>query len=116
MQQTPRLLLFLLALALLPKPSQAQSEAEDWDELMQQMSEELVEGDDEQQWETQQELLAELHEHPLDINSATRDQLLALPFLSEQAVDGILDYRSLNGPLRSLGELRLVKNLGMRER
>lgn len=116
MQQTPRLLLFLLAFALLPKPSQAQSEAEDWDELMQQMSEELVEGDDEQQWETQQELLAELHEHPLDINSATRDQLLALPFLSEQAVDGILDYRSLNGPLRSLGELRLVKNLGLRER
>lgn len=109
------LLLLLLAFAFLPQFSFAQSEAEGWDEVMQQMAEELVDGDDEQQWEAQQEVLAELHEHPLDINSASRDQLLALPFLSELAVDGILEYRGRYGQMRSLGELRLVRNLSLRE-
>ena len=106
----------LLPVLWLPKSAYAQSEIVSWDEVMQQMSEELVEDDDEQLWEAQQELLMELHEHPININAATRQQLLALPFLSEQTVDGILDYLALNGAMRSLGELRLVKNMSLRER
>ena len=111
----PKGLFSLLLFFLLPMPSVSQSEV-DWDELMQQMAEELVDDDDEQQWEAQQEVLAELHEHPLDINSASREQLMALPFLSEQAVDGILDYRARNGFMRTLGELMLVWHLSAQER
>ena len=77
-----RFLLFLLV--LLPYPILAQSEG-DWDELMQQMAEEqMAETGDEQTWEAQQELLTELHENPLDLNNATRQQLMILPFLSQR--------------------------------
>ena len=106
---------FCIGFCLLPLPSLAQSEI-DWDELMQQMAEELMNDDEAQQWEAQQERLAELHEHPLDINSCSREQLLALPFLSEQAVDEIIDYRTRNGFLRTLGELMLMRNLSPLER
>ena len=109
-----RFLLFLLV--LLPYPILAQSEG-DWDELMQQMAEEqMAETGDEQTWEAQQELLTELHENPLDLNNATRQQLMILPFLSQKAVDAILDYRVRNGVLRTLGELRLIRDLSPQER
>ncbi len=57
-----------------------------------------------------------LRDHPSDINTITKRQLLAFPFLSEQQADDILAYRTLNGPLRSLAELRLVRSLGTDER
>lgn len=106
----------IIFLLWMPLAVVAQTPSEGWDELMQQLSEELVDADDEQQWESQLELLTELHENPLDINSASREQLLALPFLSERAVDGILNYRAQNGRLRSLGELLLVGEMNSSER
>ena len=39
----------------------------------------------------------------LDVNTATRDQLLALPGITEEAVDGILDWRDEDDELRELG-------------
>ena len=87
----------IIFLLWMPLAVVAQTPSEGWDELMQQLSEELVDADDEQQWESQLELLTELHENPLDINSASREQLLALPFLSERAVDGLLNYRAFIG-------------------
>ena len=87
-----------------------------WDELMQQMAEEENDAEDEAAWESQQEMLSELHEHPLDLNLATRRQLAALPFLSEAAADAILDYRARHGALRSLGELLFIGALSPQER
>ena len=105
----------LLLFLLFPSPALAQSEAS-WDELLQQMAEEAIEGEDEQQWEAQQEILEELHERPLNLNTATREQLLTLPFLDENAIDAIFDYLALNGPMRSLGELRFIRELSLRQR
>ena len=82
---------------------------------MQQMAEEGIDEADEQEWEAQMGLLSELHERPLDLNQATREQLLQFPFMSVAAVEGILEYIALNGPMRSLGELRLVNHLSLRE-
>lgn len=105
----------ILFLSVLSLPARAQTEHE-WDELMQQMAEEAgVDEDSQQGVEAQIEQLTDLHEHPLDLNSVTREQLLALPFLSERAVDALLDYRTLNGPLRSMGELLLIGGLDTRE-
>ena len=88
-----------------------------WEELMQEMVEEVSpDEEDDQQWEAQQELLSDLHEHPIDLNSVTREQLLALPFLSEEAVEGILQYLLFNSPMRTLGELLLIPELTARER
>ena len=98
-------------------PVRAQDTTDGWEEIMQQLTEELMDDNtDEELLEAQTELLLELHENPIDLNHADRQHLLRLPFLSERAVDGLLDYLSLNGPMRSLGELRFVPELGYRER
>lgn len=94
-------------------PVRAQDTTDGWEEIMQQLTEELMDDNtDEELLEAQTELLLELHENPIDLNNADRQHLLRLPFLSERAVDGLLDYLSLNGPMRSLGELRFVPELG----
>ena len=106
----------VLFLTLLSVSALAQTDNE-WDELMQQMAEEVATDEESQQSvEAQMEQLADLHEHPLDLNLVTREQLMSLPFLSERAVDAFLDYRTLNGPLRSMGELLLIRDLSLRER
>ena len=38
-------------------------------------------------------LLEQLVQHPMQLNRLTREDLLLLPFLAEQQVDSILDYR-----------------------
>ena len=52
-----------------------------------------------------------LHEMPLNINTATRDELRALPFLSERQIEDIHAYVYLHGPMLTLGELQLTGSL-----
>ena len=62
-------------------------------------------------WEQTYELLCELEQHPLDINSVTREQLEELPFLSAQQIEGIVEYLWRYGRMESLGELQMVRSL-----
>ena len=57
------------------------------------------------------ELLEQLADHPLDLNRCTREELEQLPFLSAQQVMDLLEYVYRYGPVRSLGELRMVRSL-----
>lgn len=57
------------------------------------------------------ELLQELAEHPIDLNRATRDDLERLPFLSAQQVMDFIEYRDRYGPLRSMGEIRMIRSM-----
>ena len=57
------------------------------------------------------ELLEQLASQPLDLNQATRDDLEQLPFLSAQQVMDIQEYLYRYGPMRSLGELRMIRSL-----
>ena len=66
-------------------------------------------------WEETYDLLCELEQHPLDINQATREQLEELPFLSAQQVEGIMAYRHRYGPLKSMGELQMIRDLDYRQ-
>lgn len=72
-----------------------------------------VSSDDEtaEAFQAQMEELAELREHPIDLNTCSRDELLHLSFLADTEIDALLDYRALHGPLHSLGELRLIPQL-----
>ena len=106
-----RLLCFLL---WIPCMTLAQSTLS-WDEFMQQLAEEAVDESHQQEWEAQMEALSDLHDHPIDLNRATREQLQQLPFLSETAIDALLDYLSMHGPMRTLGELLLVGRLSPQE-
>ena len=107
-----RLLLLLFLFSVLPLGAQTPTDSIDgswqtlWHELMN--DEESEDNDD---WSETFELLQSLSEHPLDLNSASRSELEQLPFLSEQQVMDLIEYRDHYGPLRSMGELRMVRSM-----
>ena len=67
-------------------------------------------------WETVQETLSELAEHPFDINTATRDDLSQLPFLTAKEVEDIIAFVNYYGPLKSAGELAMIRDLSYEKR
>jgi competence protein ComEA len=48
----------------------------------------------------------------VNINTATKDELIALPGIGPSKAQAILDYRKLNGPFKSVDDLRNVKGIG----
>ena len=52
-----------------------------------------------------------LHEMPLNINTATREELSMLPFLTDRQIEDIHAYIYLHGPMLTLGELQLTGSL-----
>lgn len=75
-----------------------------WDEF----AEEFLGRGDEDISDDTYEMLEELASNPLNINTASREQLLDLPFLSEAIADSILSYRERVGGFASKGELMFV--------
>lgn len=80
-----------------------------WEQTMQ---DELPAEDEEAGgWEDLYDLLCELEQHPIDLNSATREDLEQLPFLTERQVCDIVEYLYRYGPMKSKNELRMVESL-----
>ena len=103
-------ILALLFLALLAAcPLCAQEQALTWQQVWQQMN--TPEDMDEEAWDEAFEYLQQLAEQPLDLNRATREDLEQLSFLSEQQVMDIVAYLDRYGPMRSMGELRMIGSL-----
>ena len=48
----------------------------------------------------------------LNLNTATKDELVALPGIGPAKAQAIVDYRNQHGPFRTLDELRKVKGIG----
>lgn len=61
--------------------------------------------------EEQLQWLEGLAQNPLQLNRATRADLLSLAFLSEEQADSILSYRRAKRGFASLGELQLVRGM-----
>lgn len=60
--------------------------------------------------------LEELHEHPFNLNTATKEQLEQLYFLNDYEIEEILAYIYIYGPMKSLGELLLIEKLDYKSR
>ncbi len=99
-------LLFFLIIGF-ALPSAAQEDRYTWDDFVEELTtdEEVAEEED---WTLFLEELKMRHEHPFNINTATREELSLLPFLSESQIEQIHAYIYLHGTMKSLGELRLV--------
>ena len=102
----------MLILLTAAAAASAQSE-QDWQQMMYELM--TVEDGESAGWEDTYELLSELADHPMDINTATREELEALPFLTALQVEGIMEYRHRYGNMKTLNELRMIPSLDYRQ-
>ncbi len=80
-----------------------------WEFYWEQM---LTAEDMEAEWSSDShELLCSLEQSPLDINTATREDLRQLPFLNDRQIEDIQAYIYQYGAMRSLGELAMIPSI-----
>ncbi len=108
-----RTLLILCIFACYPV-HKVYSQIPDWEHFLERISTE--EEGEYAAWSYLYDELCELHEHPFNLNTVTKEQLEQLPFLSPLQVENLLAYLYSYGPLKSLGELNLVEELDLETR
>lgn len=79
-----------------------------WDDFI---NDYITDDDGEIAWTDTYETLTELHEHPLNINIATREELGILPFLTDKQIEDIQTYIYNYGEMKSAGELLMIESL-----
>ena len=101
--------LIYIVLLFLPLTLRAQSPSVGWEVYYDQLLE--LDGDPDGLEEDDYELLTELHEHPIDLNTATREDLERIPFLSEAQIEELLAYVDQCHGMRTMAELSLIESL-----
>ena len=100
--------LLSLLCGLLSMPLSAQS-VHPWENLFEQLT--TSDDIDRTSWEDTYELLCDLEQHPVNINTATREDLERIPFLTEQQIEDLQAYVYQYGGMRSLGELSMIESI-----
>ena len=85
-----------------------------WQPYLEQLSE--MEDYESVAWENYEAVLEEYAEHPLNINTATREELEQFPFLSAGQVEDIQAYVYQYGEMKSLGELAMIESINWYQR
>ena len=62
-------------------------------------------------WQEYIQGLEQLHSNPLDINTATPEEMAQIPFLTPGQIEDIQAYTHLDGPMKTLGELALIPSI-----
>lgn len=83
--------------------------------VLEEIAEQLITNDEDNayQWENLFEELSDLKENPLNINSATKEQLERFPFLNSQLIENILYYLYKYGAMVSINELMVVEDMDL---
>lgn len=102
-------LLWMLALIFSCSTAMAQ-ERREWEQYYDELAD--IDDDESAAKEDVYDLLCEMEEHPIDINTATKEQLEQFPFLSDIQIEEICAYLYFHGPMRSKGELIMIESLG----
>lgn len=107
-----RKLLTILLLAVIAFNVEAQ-EKSGWENILQ----EIIANDEEETstWESLYETLNDMEDQPLDLRTATDEEIATLPFLTARQVEDICEYRYRYGIL-SLDELIMVRSLDYNRR
>lgn len=77
--------------------------------LLEENLEEISKEEEEVNWEDELEELSWRLKEPLNLNSATKQQLEQFPFLNDWQIENILAYRYFHGPMKSIYELQAVE-------
>lgn len=93
---------------LLPGKVHGQTERP-WERIMEEMID--TEDKEEENWEDTYEMLCALEEKPMNLNTATREELEIMPFLTARQVEALIEYRYRYGEMKSMNELRMIKEL-----
>ena len=96
------LMLFLLTVA------HAQT-TESWQEVLTSVM--TMEDNQTKDWEELMAQMEELANEPRDINQMTREEWEALPFLTPQQVEQLVEYHDRYGAMKSMNELRLLTEM-----
>ncbi len=108
-----KLLLIICFVAIYPV-NNTNAQTLSWEDFLDRLSSD--EESEYMNWEYLYDDLCELHDHPLNINTVTKEQLEQLPFLSAMQVENILAYVYSYGPMQTLGELQLVEEMDFETR
>lgn len=105
----PCILIILLLVLLAPKFAWPQVSPTDVQQVIADIVEDLTsKSDSEKDYSQLVEDLLELSENPINLNSATADDLKKLFFLNDFQVSSLLEYRDSTGSILSLYELQAV--------
>lgn len=106
-------LFFILLLLYQTHPINAE-QTHEWEQFIYQLSE--LEDVESSSWEASYDILCELEKNPININVATREDLGQFPFLTAKDIEAICEYIYRYGPMKTLGELVMVKELSYLKR
>ncbi len=100
--------IFILTLLIISFPLLAQESGRAFiigllEDMAQEQESELTEDDD------LVNRLLEIYEAPIDVNTATREQMEELVFLSDFQIENLLAHLYVNGPLEQVYELSFIK-------
>ncbi len=75
-----------------------------WEDIL----EEVSSDEEDKNWDDEIEELSQRIQEPINLNSATKEQLEEFPFLNDKQIENILAYVYIDGPMQTLYELQLV--------
>lgn len=84
-----------------------------WEDWLYELTavDEDTEGIDDASWEEWHDIVGGFAANPIDINTATREDLERIPFLTDRQVEDICEYLYRYGPMKTTAELAMIESL-----